>query len=403
VKRRLAAALVGLALVAPSGVARASTAPSPAAQKAGIDATIQQVNGELDEVDATEAGLLARLDAATAAQAGLNARAAQADARLQSAEADLSVAQGRLDGISARLDATRQLLTRTEASRLAALARLRSDALAEYVEGQDSILASWLLVDYSSDPNIDAKGYVDALVDAHAGDAARYQALKERQAIEASQLGAQQEQALAERNRVADAEQTAAGAADAAAAARSALVAQRAALDGLYSEASATKADLEARLADLQAQSDSIARLLQQEEAGQSGAVAGSGQLLPPVPGAPITSPFGMRMDPITHQMMLHSGVDFGAPEGTPIHAAADGTVVSAGPLGGYGNATIIDHGGGLATLYGHQEEILVTVGQTVSRGQVIGLVGCTGWCTGPHVHFEVRVHGTPVDPLPYL
>ena len=77
--------------------------------------------------------------------------------------------------------------------------------------------------------------------------------------------------------------------------------------------------------------------------------------------------------------------------------------IVSAGPYGGYGNATIIDHGGGLATLYGHQSAILVSAGEHVTRGEVIGRVGCTGDCTGPHLHFEVRVNGTPVNPVPYL
>jgi murein DD-endopeptidase MepM/ murein hydrolase activator NlpD len=99
----------------------------------------------------------------------------------------------------------------------------------------------------------------------------------------------------------------------------------------------------------------------------------------------------------------MHTGIDFGASSGTPIRAAADGVVVSAGPLGGYGNATVIDHGNGLATLYGHQSSIVVAPGQRVSRGQVIGYVGCTGLCTGPHLHFEVRVRGTPVDPMQYL
>jgi murein DD-endopeptidase MepM/ murein hydrolase activator NlpD len=95
--------------------------------------------------------------------------------------------------------------------------------------------------------------------------------------------------------------------------------------------------------------------------------------------------------------------VDFGAGYGEPIRAAADGTVVEAGWLGGYGNATVIDHGKGMATLYGHQSKILVSQGQSVKRGQVIGLVGATGFATGPHLHFEVRIDGTPVDPLPYL
>jgi murein DD-endopeptidase MepM/ murein hydrolase activator NlpD len=99
----------------------------------------------------------------------------------------------------------------------------------------------------------------------------------------------------------------------------------------------------------------------------------------------------------------LHAGIDIAVPSGTPIHAAAAGTVVIAGWEGGYGNYTCIDHGGGLATCYGHQESFAVGVGSHVAQGQVIGYSDCTGHCFGPHVHFEVRINGTPVDPLGYL
>jgi murein DD-endopeptidase MepM/ murein hydrolase activator NlpD len=90
-------------------------------------------------------------------------------------------------------------------------------------------------------------------------------------------------------------------------------------------------------------------------------------------------------------------------PAGTPIAASAGGTVIYAGWLGGYGNLTVIDHGNNLATAYGHQSSIGVGVGSIVSQGQVIGYVGCTGYCFGAHLHFEVRVNGQPVDPLGYL
>jgi murein DD-endopeptidase MepM/ murein hydrolase activator NlpD len=121
-----------------------------------------------------------------------------------------------------------------------------------------------------------------------------------------------------------------------------------------------------------------------------------------PVQG-PITSPFGYRLDPVTHQYALHTGIDIGAGYGTPIRAAAAGTVVLAGWVEGYGNTTVIDLGNGVSNLYAHQDRIIVHVGETVSQGQVIGYVGATGWATGPHLHFEIRVNGKAINPLPYL
>ena len=99
----------------------------------------------------------------------------------------------------------------------------------------------------------------------------------------------------------------------------------------------------------------------------------------------------------------MHEGIDLGAAYGTPIAAAAAGTVIYAGWMEGYGNLTVIDHGGGLATAYGHQSRIAVGIGQTVAQGDIIGYVGSTGHSTGPHLHFEVRVNGRAVDPLGYL
>jgi murein DD-endopeptidase MepM/ murein hydrolase activator NlpD len=99
----------------------------------------------------------------------------------------------------------------------------------------------------------------------------------------------------------------------------------------------------------------------------------------------------------------MHEGIDIGAASGTPIRAAASGTVISAGWLGGYGNLIVIDHGGGLATAYAHMSGYAASSGQPVAQGQTIGFVGCTGHCFGSHLHFEVRVNGAPVDPLGYL
>jgi murein DD-endopeptidase MepM/ murein hydrolase activator NlpD len=130
------------------------------------------------------------------------------------------------------------------------------------------------------------------------------------------------------------------------------------------------------------------------------------GKLLRPVSGA-FTSPFGNRFDPYYHVWQLHAGLDIGAPTGTSIVAAAPGRVTQAGWSGGYGNYTCIDHGvvngQRVSTCYAHQQKILVSPGQQVSAGQVIGQVGSTGASTGPHLHFEVRLGGRAVDPMPWL
>lgn len=130
--------------------------------------------------------------------------------------------------------------------------------------------------------------------------------------------------------------------------------------------------------------------------------VQGSGQLGWPVSGE-ITSPYGYRTHPIWGTTIYHSGIDIGVDEGTPVHAADGGTVAWSGWMGGYGYAVVIDHGNGMSTLYGHNSELVVSEGQDVGKGQVIAYAGSTGNSTGPHVHFEVRISGDPVDPMGYL
>jgi murein DD-endopeptidase MepM/ murein hydrolase activator NlpD len=179
-----------------------------------------------------------------------------------------------------------------------------------------------------------------------------------------------------------------------------------------------TKDQLEGDIGDISTQIASQLQAQQQAEAAQAAAQAqasssstgtstaptgpvqgeSSSGMIWPVNG-PITSPFCEQRA----WESCHPGIDIGVPSGTPIHAAAAGTVAIAGPESGYGNYTCIDHGGGLSTCYAHQESISVSVGQQVSQGQVIGISDCTGLCFGPHLHFEVRVNGQPVDPMGYL
>jgi peptidoglycan DL-endopeptidase CwlO len=153
--------------------------------------------------------------------------------------------------------------------------------------------------------------------------------------------------------------------------------------------------DLEGDLAALEKEQAAVLAKLQ--SAGGGGPIRqGSGSFIWPVNG-PVVSGFGMRWG------RLHAGVDIAVPAGTPIHAADSGRVVLLGWTGGYGNYTCIAHGGSLSTCYAHQSRYGTSMGASVSKGQVIGYVGCTGHCFGDHLHFEVRVNGSPVDPLGYL
>jgi murein DD-endopeptidase MepM/ murein hydrolase activator NlpD len=168
----------------------------------------------------------------------------------------------------------------------------------------------------------------------------------------------------------------------------------------------------EEELEELEQDSNSIAAMLENEWAherslwrelhhGMDVPMPGwSGSYLRPVIGYPISSGFGMRFHPILGYARMHTGIDFAAPLGTPIRAVADGRVLWATWRGGYGRCIILLHNGGVATLYGHCSEIFVYPGQTVKAGQPIGATGNTGLSTGPHLHFEIRVNGLPVNPI---
>ena len=174
------------------------------------------------------------------------------------------------------------------------------------------------------------------------------------------------------------------------------LAAVRGRKKGKLASVQESKSEYLHEVAGLQAASRQVTAQLQSSGSSSYSSTPSSSGLIWPVNG-PVVSGFGMRWG------RMHEGIDIGVGYGTPIHAAASGTVVYSGWMDGYGNFVIIDHGGGMATAYGHQSAIAVGNGQSVSQGQVIGYVGCTGHCFGPHLHFEVRINGSAVDPLGYL
>ncbi|WP_298025708.1 murein hydrolase activator EnvC [uncultured Dialister sp.] len=163
---------------------------------------------------------------------------------------------------------------------------------------------------------------------------------------------------------------------------------------------------IQQRLAAAEAARQAAQQAAESDNGGGGGSddnyVQGTGAMSWPCSG-PITSPFGYRTHPIFGTTIFHAGIDIGVDYGTPIHAADSGVVVYSGWISGYGNAVIIDHGGGVSTLYGHNQSLAVSEGQSVSKGSVVAYAGSTGNSTGPHCHFEVDVNGSPVNPMGYL
>jgi len=161
---------------------------------------------------------------------------------------------------------------------------------------------------------------------------------------------------------------------------------------------------LESAIVQLERDSTSIGQIIRQRSIGDSRGIIITGRGVMTVPvDAEITSGFGYRMHPILGYQKFHSGLDFGSDSGSTIRSAAAGVVIYAQWYGGYGNTVIVDHGSGFTTLYGHAEGFYVAEGATVQKGQPIAAVGSTGLSTGPHLHFEVRQNGEPIDPVPYL
>ena len=167
----------------------------------------------------------------------------------------------------------------------------------------------------------------------------------------------------------------------------------------LLSQVNEEITDHEGQVAALEAESEELEREILRRQIREGRA---PGRLAWPVSGV-LTSPYGMRIHPVLGGWRMHNGIDVGLPTGSPIYASANGRVILSGRWGGYGRTVVLDHGGGLSTLYAHQSSIAVSVGDELLAGDVIGYIGCSGYCTGPHLHFEVREAGAPVDPMTYL
>lgn len=416
----LAVAFV-VAAVALGGAAGAQTA----ADKTKIDQQIDATKKQVDTASAEEQRLLGLIEASNARKATLDAKVASFDGQIAAVQRQLDAAQSKLTALESQQRATEARLAEARQALVVAKEELGRQAIAAYTgQSEAASYASMLLKSDSLGDLASKRSYMRAVVGSQTESIAHTERLRDEVGDLGKQLEASKNEAQGQRDVVAGQRSGLQVSRDAQASARAEVLAEIAQTDKLKGEVVARKEEFENHLESLEEESASIAETLRKRQAEAAAAaaraatsttVAGApgttavsptkapGRLIVPVPGAPITSPFGYRIHPIYGTSRLHTGIDYGADEGTPIRAAADGVVVSAGWYGGYGNATIIDHGGGIATLYGHQSAMSVSAGQKVTQGQTIGRVGCTGDCTGPHVHFEVRVNGDPVNPANYL
>jgi murein DD-endopeptidase MepM/ murein hydrolase activator NlpD len=393
-----------LALVAAVGLAVPGFGAKPQQPPGPLQGKIQALRHEVEEVSADEAELLDQLDGSRERLGGLNAQVAAIDRQMAPVQAALDVAQARLDDLQVRELAVEARLADARSRLADARDQLSQRAIAAYTgESGAARYADLLLHVRTVRELLATSAYVRAVLDDQRAAIRRYERLKSEVSDLRDSLDTEREKARAQRDVVAAQQRELADRRRASDAVRSQAAAEVNQQNAVLDKLRARKAEFQAQIVALQRQSESLAALLRARQSSQGLVPSGHGVLAVPIPGAPITSGFGSRVHPVYGDVRQHTGVDFGASSGTPIHAAADGVVVSAGPLGGYGNATVIDHGNGLATLYAHQSGLAVAPGQRVARGQVIGYVGCSGLCTGPHLHFEVRVRGTPVDPMQYL
>jgi murein DD-endopeptidase MepM/ murein hydrolase activator NlpD len=395
-RRRGVLAVAGLALA----IAATPAAGDVYSRKHSVDARISTLHARIAAAQQRAQGLSAEIDRVNSRIHGLEARVGDVSAQLATLEEDLALHQRKLDRLTAlfRLETKRYLYLRHEYG--FALGRLNARLVEVYERGDVEAL-DVLLEASSFTELLDGLDYVnevgaeDERIATSVGDA-KVAAKKAR------------ERTRKVRGVVAAETRAVAGRTEQARALRDELVANRQSLVAARSHKRISLAKVKASEREEVSEAEALERvsasLGAQIQAAQSSSASAysapvhqsSSGFIWPVNG-PVVSGFGVRWG------RMHTGIDIAVAYGTPIHAAAAGRVIYAGWMDGYGNLVFVDHGGGISTGYAHQSSIAVSNGQTVSQGQLIGYVGCTGHCFGPHLHFEVRVNGSPVDPLGYL
>ncbi|HEY6584771.1 MAG TPA: peptidoglycan DD-metalloendopeptidase family protein [Gaiellaceae bacterium] len=396
--RRLVCCLVLLALVA---VAPAGGALSD--RKQSVDERLSDVQAQLAQAQERESALSAEIASVSQQIQSLESQVGDVSSRLAVLEDDLALHKRKLDAITELYEIQSERLSFLRRQYDVSVQRLSDRMVAIYEGGEPSTLD--VLIDtHSFTEVLDQLDYVESIASEDRSIVKHVTGARDHMRELKTRTGKTKQRVAAVTRVVQIRTDQTRALRDQLVSRQTSLSAARRQKRGSLAEAHSDAAQFAGEAAALQAQSANLAAQIRSAQSATAAAptystTAGStpsaSGLIWPVNG-PVVSPFGWRWG------RMHEGIDIGAGYGTPIVAAASGTVIYAGWMGGYGNLIIIDHGGGLATAYGHQSSFAVG-GGAVSQGQVIGYVGCTGHCFGPHVHFEVRVNGSPVDPLGYL
>jgi murein DD-endopeptidase MepM/ murein hydrolase activator NlpD len=387
--------LVLLALAGLIGATPALAGGGYGDQKAHVDAKIAALHSKIASSQAKAATLSSQIGSLTTQIHALDQRVGDVSAQLSALQSDLALHKKRLDKLDALFHVQTVRFHYLKRQYALAVERLNLRLVDIYKSKQPTAVDVVLQAKSFSDV-MDQLDYLSTIADQDKSialevSAAKRQVRVQRKRTMTIRRGVKQETAVIDAR------------AQQAAILRGELLSTQSKLKGSRSSKNhalvVTRSQVQDEINEsksLEAASAQLAARLQGDSGGSPPVAGGNGTFQWPVSG-PITSPFGMRWG------TLHPGIDIGVPTGTPIHAAGSGTVVWCGWMSGYGNLVMIDHHDGLATLYGHESHVAVACGQDVTTGEVIGYSGCTGFCTGPHVHFEVRANGTPVDPLGYL
>jgi len=386
------------------GLALALVLAAPAAaddiddQKAAVDARIAALQAEIAASKQQEGVLTSQLSAVVSELSAAQNAVDDAQSSLGVLEAGLAAEQDHLAQLTVLLRQQTRRLNRLQAEYARAVVILESRVRAIYIEEPPDVL-SFLVSASSFDDLIDDYEFLSRIGAQDQRIARQVESAKRRAAKERRATASTRRLTAATVSVISARTDEARTARDQLAANRDTLSAARELKQGAVVSSRETREEYLAEVDALAAQSASLAAAIRDAQAGAGSTGTGvpsAAGFIWPVDGV-VVSGFGMRWG------RMHEGIDIAASSGTPIRAAASGTVIHAGWLGGYGNLVVIDHGNGLATAYAHASSILVGVGQQVAQGETVSLVGSTGHSSGPHLHFEVRINGVAVDPLLYL